>query len=298
MSDLMRVVGVAFVWLCSSAVGGCASTAAAQEPASDLVDIGGHLRHLDCAGPADVRPTVVMLAGGGSDSTIWSSVRELLPPDVRSCAYDRAGFGRSEAGPWPRTMRQEMFELNAVLEEAGVEGPYVLVGHSMGGFEARIYAATYGDVAGIVLVDAPDENFQAFNLGLNRWVRVRELATGRAIPEPSLDAAAAGADEDYFGEELQQLYDARRADPQPLGDTPLIILDASSRPPGVSDEFWAELSAEGIAAADDLATLSRNAKLVRDPTSGHHIHTDNPALVVQSIEEAIAAVRTGGRLAP
>src|SRR5439155_23728487 len=97
----------------------------AQTPPSDpapglLVDIGGHKLHIRCVGPSGGKPTVILEAGGGGFSRDWSLVQDLLSARVRTCAYDRAGLGRSEPGPAPRTMRQEVFELHALLEAAKV----------------------------------------------------------------------------------------------------------------------------------------------------------------------------------
>jgi pimeloyl-ACP methyl ester carboxylesterase len=74
-------------------------------------------------------------------------------------------------------VKQEVFELHALLEKATVHGPFVLVGHSLGGLAARLYADQYGsEVVGVVLVDALHEDSVQFNLRVNRWVRIRELA--------------------------------------------------------------------------------------------------------------------------
>src|SRR6266508_325131 len=91
-----------------------AQTPLSSPPPGVLVDIGGHKLHLHCTGPTNAALTVVFESGGGGFSKDWSRVRELLPSNVRICAYDRAGSGWSAAGPTPRTMRQEVFELHAL----------------------------------------------------------------------------------------------------------------------------------------------------------------------------------------
>jgi pimeloyl-ACP methyl ester carboxylesterase len=273
-------------------------------PPGQLIDVAGHRMHLRCVGPMYGTPTVVLEAGGGGFSSSWSRVQELLPPVARSCAYDRAGLGWSEPGPAPRTMRQEAYELHELLTAAHVGPPLVLVGHSIGGINVRIYAERYGaDVAGIVLVDAAHESTVLYNTRLNRWARIRELAKGRPIPEPRREGKPpAGYDpnDDYFADELQGLFEARRITPQPLGERPLFVLSAGRRPapPGTSDSLWGELRREKEAQAADLASLSRNARFVVDSTSGHQIPDENPVLVARAIEAVVEAVRTGHRLAP
>jgi pimeloyl-ACP methyl ester carboxylesterase len=202
-------------------------------------------------------------------------------------------------------MKQEVFELHTLLQTAKVLGPYVLVGQSIGGLLVRLYTEQYGnDVIGLVLVDPTHESNVLFNLRLNRWARIRELATGRAVPEPRREGSSSkgyNPDDDYLADELQQMYIARQRNPVPLGDRPLIVLAAAkpgNPPPGTTPEFAKQLGDEKDEQKADLAKLSRNAKLVRDSSSGHNIHLDNPDLVVRSIEEVVAATMKNTLLAP
>jgi pimeloyl-ACP methyl ester carboxylesterase len=125
-----------------------------------LIDLGGWRLHLDCSGQANPsRATVILEAGAGDFSVDWSLVQRLVAPFARVCSYDRAGAAWSDLGPRPRTMRQQVWELHALLERAGEKPPFVLVGHSYGGWLARLFAETYpADVSGLVLVDAGAED--------------------------------------------------------------------------------------------------------------------------------------------
>ena len=262
-----------------------------------LVDVGGYRLHVRCTGPTSAHtPTVVLDAGAGEFSTAWSAV-QLALPGIRSCAYDRAGWGWSDPGPGPRTITQEVSELQALLRAADISGPYVLVGHSYGGMIVRRFAALHrGDVAGIILVDPAHEESRLFYTKQGQWLRVRDQSEGRAVPPPRVrlggDSAMRFYDptRDYWGEEFQAIHDARIANPRMFGDVPLIILGAGREdpPPGVSPELWVELRAERRTQLADLTALSSKARLIRDSLSGHDIPKDNPDLIAACIASAVS----------
>jgi pimeloyl-ACP methyl ester carboxylesterase len=153
-------------------------------PPGKLVDIGGYRIHLLCTGPTSAgKPTVVLSAGGGDFATDWSLVQRPLSDSLRVCSYDRPGYGWSEPGPYPRTFRQEAFEVRRILELAGERPPYLLVGHSIGAFVVRTFARNFREqVSGLVLVGPTNENGKLGYRG--QWVLPRTLATDRTIPTP------------------------------------------------------------------------------------------------------------------
>lgn len=117
-----------------------------------MIDVGTHRLYLRCEGEGS--PTVVFDAALGASSLSWSLVQPAVSRHTRTCAYDRAGFGQSEAGPLPRTAGRIADELHLLLQRADVPGPYVLVGHSYGGLVVRLFAARHPDqVAGMVLIE-------------------------------------------------------------------------------------------------------------------------------------------------
>jgi pimeloyl-ACP methyl ester carboxylesterase len=130
-----------------------AADAKAYPPPGKMVDVGGYRLHINCTGSGS--PTVVVEAGYGDTSASWSWVQPEVAKTTRICTYDRAGMGWSEASPEPRAAREYAKELHTLLANANEPGPYVLVGHSMGGYTMIVYAHDYpAEVAGLVLVDA------------------------------------------------------------------------------------------------------------------------------------------------
>jgi pimeloyl-ACP methyl ester carboxylesterase len=152
--SVLLIALIAVTWLQGSRAK--AALRAKYPPPGQMVDLGGYRMHIYCRGSGS--PTVVLDAGLGDFSPIWDLVQPEVARSVRVCSYDRAGLGWSERGPNPRTVQDIVGELHTLLAEAEIEGPYVLVGHSMGGLYVRAYATEYPDeVAGMVLVDAPHE---------------------------------------------------------------------------------------------------------------------------------------------
>jgi pimeloyl-ACP methyl ester carboxylesterase len=122
-------------------------------PPGRLVDVGGFAMHIHCAGEG--QPTVILDAGNSGITSTWAWIQPELARETRACSYDRAGLGWCEAGSATRDGVTVARELMALLTAAGETGPYVHVGHSMGGLYGRAFARAYpGQVAGLVLVDA------------------------------------------------------------------------------------------------------------------------------------------------
>src|SRR5882724_7803231 len=117
-----------------------------------LVDIGGRRINLNCTGAGG--PTVVLMAGLFSWSLVWYKTQPVIAQKMRVCAFDRAAYGFSEPAPQPQIISEVVEDLHKALRAGSIPGPYVLVGHSLGGLEARVYAQRWPeDVVGMVLVD-------------------------------------------------------------------------------------------------------------------------------------------------
>jgi pimeloyl-ACP methyl ester carboxylesterase len=294
------------------------STAEPSAPPGRLVDLGGFRLHLMCTGARRVgEPTVVLSIGGGGFAVDWSLVQEPLSDSARVCSYDRPGFGWSDAGPTPRTLVQEAYELRTALERAGEQAPFILVGQSLGGFVMRRFAeAQISDVSGIVLVEPTNENGYLGYSG--QWVIPRTLASPRPVPgvrsfaeSPPIPLEGAdptqcltGGDrnvrlfrcfvlrtprDDFFAEEMAAFHGAWAETPHPLGTVPLVVITGTkprTLPPGLSE---AQVRADSMRI--DLSRLSSRGQELQDTLSGHHVQRDNPAVIVEVVRRMMRANR-------
>ncbi len=267
----------------ASASAATATTTATVQSVSDdrMVAIGGGMSlHLHCVGRGT--PTVVIDSGHGTDGGSWDRVLGDFARITRACAYDRLGIGFS-SGPAPRqhSNRQMAHELQALLERAAIPAPYVLVAHSMGGVNVRLFQAEHPDeVVGMVLVDVQTETDVPINPDVER-----------ALMRDDVE----GVDYDT---ELASLADLR-ASAKPLGDMPLVVLSARGKepiPPLFTPEEEAASQLRFLAGHDMVAHLSTNSARAIADHSGHFIQIDAPRLVVASVKQVVEAVRTHGRV--
>ena len=280
-----------------------------QSPASGdfsgLVDIGaGRKMYLKCRGSGS--PTIVLESGYRNDADIWSAQFEpgksTIFPEVakftRVCAYDRPGtfldadhLGRSTPVSMPRTARDLVSDLHALLQAAHVPGPYVFAAHSFGGIFARLYASTYpSEVVGMVLVDALSEKVRT-GLTPERWKLYVDF--GFTKPTPGLEKYKDIETLDV-NPSLDQMEKAASA--EPLHPMPLFVLtqgqpfDLSPWQPLPAD-FPKALDRAWHTAQDALATLAPNAKHKTATKSSHYIQVQEPQLVIDAIKQVVEAVR-------
>jgi pimeloyl-ACP methyl ester carboxylesterase len=225
-----------------------AQSDSAPPPPGKLVDLGGYKLHLNCTGSGS--PTVVLSAGSGDFSSDWALVQPKVAAFTRVCSYDRSGAAWSDLGPKPRTINQEVFDLERLLRAAGERGEYILVGQSLGGMVARLFAERYpSQTAGVVLVDAYSEDAQ---LSLNgKLTRLRLLAQNRSMPAPR---SAVTVDDAMTATELKNANDfIRDVIGKPKIEPPFDKLPSDAQ----SARLWAGVQPKSFAEGDDyLAEIS------------------------------------------
>lgn len=128
------------------------------QSAPELISVGDH--HLEAIVQGEGSPVVVFESGFAGGMSLWRRVQERVAERTRTLAYERAGLGRSELGPAPRTAIQIAAELHELLERQRISEPIVLVGHSAGGMYARVFASKYPTrIGALVLVDPATESY-------------------------------------------------------------------------------------------------------------------------------------------
>ncbi|MGD0786437.1 MAG: alpha/beta hydrolase [Terracidiphilus sp.] len=276
-----------------------------------LISVGDHRLHLLCKGSAG--PAVVIEQGAGELSKFWWPIQDEIAKFAQVCTYDRAGYGWSEPGPLGKSIEDRTRELRALLSDAGVQAPFILVAHSYGGLMVRDCAIEYpSQVAGLVLVDTPDESsifqrevldfyakarvinrvvgfFSRFGVLrlLSHWVPLDRF--GLWLTRPSEYAALC---DDLLSLELVPAPMRASKSAGSLGSLPMIVITHGQPFPGpfaVLEKNWSEGQAR-------LAALSTNSVLMVAKDSNHMIQQDEPALVVDAIRRMHDAVKEGASL--
>jgi pimeloyl-ACP methyl ester carboxylesterase len=319
-SRLTRRQAIAGAGLAAGAlrVSGLAGSAAAQtatpravtDDVEGLVDIGDRNISVETHGSGG--PSVVFVSGYRASGLYWTddllhaeNPRTMVMAGVaaftHAIAYDRPGtyaplgddvvVGRSDAIAQPRTATELVAELHALLQAAGVAGPYVFAAHSLGGLIARLYASTYpAEVVGMILVDAYSERLETL-MPPDRYEALKKLnqtaGTDTIIPIPGygdVETMPWGGDNDVMRE---------AAADSPLRPMPLAVL-AHGLPfsvPEASGFTSDELERYLRASNEDLATLVPDARFFAAAESGHDIHQDQPQLVIEAIRQVVEGVR-------
>jgi len=272
------------------------------------IDIGGRELYLVCGGQlAPGRPTVVLVSGYHDSSDPWTQadVLSLLPGAVgppvlpglarsqRVCAYDRPGTlryidglpltSRSTAVSQPRTVKDLTVELHALLSKARVPPPYVLVGHSLGGLIALLYARTYPhEIGGIVFVDSFSPTIPN-RLGV-LWPLYRAVINPPSTAQPLTSLKLAASETVLLDESIKQVEQA-----PPLATMPLVVLTktepfripAGALPPGIT---LPQIDVGYNGAESYFVALMPSTPQIFATGSEHYIQLSQPDLVISATE--------------
>lgn len=287
--------------------------AARWKPPGKLLDVGaGRRMHIYCTGSGS--PTIILEAGLGDFSlSSWGNIQPRIAEVSRTCAYDRAWTGWSDPSSEKPTPTHIVNDLHTLLAASGEPGPYLFVGHSLGGPIIRDYFYRYpSQVAGLVLVDGSHDEQLDRMKGMPTWVdwlyrafpAIHFLGLDRSAAQlgvtDSLSAITAAFTTSDHGMEntteiarhLREFFAEVKQDAKPFGDVPVTALTAGkmvipSVPPARADT----IHAEWVKMHQEYAAQSTRGKWVLAKESQHYIQRDQPDLVLDAIRAMVQLIR-------
>jgi pimeloyl-ACP methyl ester carboxylesterase len=278
-------------------ISACAPSTSATDPLyGEKVDVGDYKLQILCSGEG--APSVIIdpaVDDAASESSYWLSVRHGIEKTTRICVYDRAGLGSSDAAPTGvRTSQDMVKDLHTLLVNANVPGPYILVGHNVGGFNVRLYASQYPEeVVGMVLMDSlhPDHESEILDVLPPELpgepAILRGLRRGSIYPDP-----------DLFIERIDLATSASQVGAaDQLGDLPLVVLTSGHAPldfPDLSPDVQADLEQVWQDLQVDLASLSSNSTYVFAAKPGSPIPVIEPESVIDAVLKVVDASKKPG----
>ena len=283
-----------------------------------LIDVGGYKLHSYCLGTG--QPTVILDSGLGGDASWWALVQKEISKFARVCSYDRAGYGWSDAGPKPRTSKIIIDELHSLLHSQDTLPPYILVGHSFGGINMRLYANIYPeDVFAVVLVDSSHEKqYERFKehkknlpqlkvsvpthiknyilnsrfshyIGITRWFLPNSMKEffSDSMPQKLRQIIIAKASSikslEARDNERQNIKESFRQVEKSINNMrnkPLIVISQGKKGEEGLGKIW-------LKCQQELASKSIKCKHIIAYKSGHMINVEQPKIIVQAVYKLV-----------
>ncbi len=285
-------------------------------PPGKMVDAGGYSLHMVKKGSG--APAIIFEAGSGETSLSWRGIPDQLAPYATVVTYDRAGYAWSEEADSDRTGANIVAELDTALKAEGIEGPYIMVGHSLGGMYARLFAQTYRDeMAGLVLVDARPENDERdtkeileaehFAGNPSSWQikLIKRSGLLRLFQDVLLEGMVAKEDRGHFINVISKpaYFDAKDNEGrlssltedairgQDLGALPVRIIARGIAPDyasvGISEEGGRKIEEIWRAGQEAMLEISADSRLTIAKKSGHMVMSYQPELVVEAVMDLL-----------
>jgi len=284
-----------------SSTAGPPSPSASTELVGDFDVGGGRTMHLVCVGPTDRgEPTILLESGGGMDYSTWTEILPVMQSTHRLCAYDRAGLGASDPpAEASRLAADQVADLRAMLDAAGVSGPFVVGSWSYGATVATLFTQAYpDDVVGLLFVDPQSPGVVA------KW---RDALPAPTDDEPAsvtslrkefdtfYDDPSQNPEHVHLLPSLAEAAAALEAPGQLFGDRPVVVLSAGSTPAtqqGLPPDLATTLQDLWTAAQQELADESTAGARETVPGAGHAIQVEKPQAVIDALEDVLAGLAT------
>ena len=258
------------------------------------VTINSHNMHYYSIGSGS--PTIILETGIGETYRDWLPFLNKITDKVQIFCYDRAGYGQSGIGTLPRDSKTEAEELKALLKTAGIKGPYILLGHSLGALNLQLFASQNPkDVAGILLLDPPPLDW-ILGKGFPEMTKLAEQATEnfKSLYEKMKTSNYAGDKQqaNFFltlSSEHGEMFSKSGKQAEAIksfGDIPLIVIASGKANPQMGQnaekfqKFWND-------QCKKLSLRSKKGKYLLAAESSHHIHVDNPEIVLNALNELL-----------
>lgn len=259
---------------------------------SAKIDVGGHQLFFESFGSGE--PTVVFESGGECGADSLANLARQVQSFTRALIYDRAGLGQSDPAPHPRTIQDAVNDLHILLHTIPLSGPYLLVGHSLGGLIVRLYAAQYPrEVVGLVLLDVPHPE---------QSLRDLQHLPASSSEEPAALTALRNALTAEWNDPFSNVEGFDRAASAAqigttghLGELPLVVITAGKDEweEGFPAEIARELSEDWMHMQRVLLALSNESKHIIATESTHAIQDCQPDLVIDVIRNLVEDIRIG-----
>lgn len=286
----------------------------------NLIEVGNINLHINSSGEKnDILPTVVFEAGGGMCSPDWQLVQNEASGFIRTCSWDRPGYGWSDITNYSRTSMESAKELHELLLKNGEKPPFLLVGHSYGGHTIRIFANLFPDeVCGLILLDSRPDNMlelpvlkeigSAQTQQLKLFLFLSKIGITRLIGQNMIPISFQEKMPDYptqicfrpkyFKANISEAENISLSDEQTKqhefsNTIPLIVVRH-----GIPDIFSGILTQDSIRAEqewiksqEEISTLSSNSQIWVAEKSGHNIHIEQPKIVIKAIKDMLNTIK-------
>ncbi|MFK8067260.1 MAG: alpha/beta fold hydrolase [Gammaproteobacteria bacterium] len=300
---MIKIIETCLLIFCCSGVIAAEPADQFNGPVGEYVGLADHRLHLYCTG--ENGPTIIFEPGIGGSSLEWFDIQQKLAGQVKSCAYDRGGYGWSDPGPGARDVSQIVKELRFILNKKEIKPPYIFVGHSFGGYIALYHAQNHADeTAGLILVDSshPEQNkhikallSKGSNSNSINPMKIRTSVKEESFQSMALERGAfLNRQRKAIFAQMNEIKNFRESgvvvsNAEILTNTPMIVLTRSF--PADSTDKNSGLEKEWLDLQRSLTELSTDAKQIVVENSGHSIHLDQPEVVIDAISNMVDKLR-------